>query len=64
LVEGEGRAGRFPRFESALPGQILERNLALVDAIKTTADAKGVTVAQIAIAWVLSRGDDIGDALD
>jgi hypothetical protein len=31
----------------------------LVDAIKAIADAKGVTVAQIAIAWILSRGEDI-----
>jgi Aldo/keto reductase family len=57
-----------PRFQSALPvrassprfqGENLDRNLALVDAIKTIADAKGVTVAQIAIAWALSRGHDI-----
>jgi aryl-alcohol dehydrogenase-like predicted oxidoreductase len=44
-----------PRFQ----GENLERNLELVDALRTIADAKGVTVAQIAIAWVLSRGDDI-----
>jgi aryl-alcohol dehydrogenase-like predicted oxidoreductase len=44
-----------PRFQ----GENLDRNLALVDAIKTIADAKGVTVAQIAIAWALSRGHDI-----
>ena len=44
-----------PRFQ----GENLERNLGLVDALRTIADAKGVTVAQIAIAWVLSGGDDI-----
>ncbi len=44
-----------PRFQ----GEYLELNRAPVDAIKTIADAKGVTVAQIATAWVLSRGDDM-----
>ncbi|WOJ91104.1 aldo/keto reductase [Methylocapsa polymorpha] len=52
--EGDFRASS-PRFQ----GQNLERNLGLVDAIRTIAEGKGVTVAQIAIAWVLSRGDDI-----
>jgi aryl-alcohol dehydrogenase-like predicted oxidoreductase len=46
---------RAPRFQ----GENLERNLALADALGTIADQKGVTVAQIAIGWVLSRGDDI-----
>jgi aryl-alcohol dehydrogenase-like predicted oxidoreductase len=36
-----------------------DRNLALVEALRDVADASGVTVAQIAIAWVLDRGDDI-----
>jgi aryl-alcohol dehydrogenase-like predicted oxidoreductase len=46
---------RMPRFRR----ENLERNLALVDALRAIAEAKGVTVAQIAIAWVLSRGEDI-----
>jgi aryl-alcohol dehydrogenase-like predicted oxidoreductase len=44
-----------PRFS----GENLERNLELVEALRTVADAKGATVSQVAIAWVLSRGDDI-----
>jgi aryl-alcohol dehydrogenase-like predicted oxidoreductase len=44
-----------PRFS----GENLERNLALVEALREVAGAQGVTVAQIAIAWVLSRGEDI-----
>jgi aryl-alcohol dehydrogenase-like predicted oxidoreductase len=44
-----------PRFQ----GENLERNVALVDALRRVADAKGVSVAQIAIAWVLHQGDDI-----
>jgi aryl-alcohol dehydrogenase-like predicted oxidoreductase len=36
-----------------------ERNLAIVEALRDVAEASGVTVAQVAIAWVLARGDDI-----
>ncbi len=44
-----------PRFSD----KNLDQNLTLVEALRSTADRKGVTVAQIAIAWVLSRGSDI-----
>jgi len=44
-----------PRFQ----GENVERNLALVEALRKIAEAKGVTVAQIAIAWVAAQGDDI-----
>jgi aryl-alcohol dehydrogenase-like predicted oxidoreductase len=44
-----------PRFS----GENLERNLALVEALRALAEAKGATVAQLAIAWALSRGDDV-----
>jgi aryl-alcohol dehydrogenase-like predicted oxidoreductase len=44
-----------PRFQ----GANLEHNLGLVEALRKIAEQKGVTVAQLAIAWVLSRGDDI-----
>ncbi len=44
-----------PRFT----GENLERNLALVDTLRALAETKTATVAQIAIAWALSRGDDI-----
>jgi aryl-alcohol dehydrogenase-like predicted oxidoreductase len=44
-----------PRFA----GENLERNLALVDELRAIASDKGVTVAQLAIAWVLSRGEDV-----
>jgi aryl-alcohol dehydrogenase-like predicted oxidoreductase len=36
-----------------------DRNLAIVEALREVADASGVTVAQVAIAWVLGRGDEI-----
>jgi aryl-alcohol dehydrogenase-like predicted oxidoreductase len=44
-----------PRFQE---GNV-ERNLALVEALRRIAEAKGVTVAQIAIAWVAAQGHDI-----
>ncbi|MGY1580396.1 aldo/keto reductase [Streptomyces sp. MN13] len=44
-----------PRFQ----GDNLQHNLSLVDALRKIAEQKGVSVVQIAIAWVLSRGDDI-----
>ncbi len=44
-----------PRFQE---GNV-EKNLALVEALRRVAEAKGASVAQLAIAWALSRGDDI-----
>lgn len=44
-----------PRFQ----GENLDRNLGLVEVLRTLADANGATVAQLAIAWVLSRGEDV-----
>jgi pyridoxine 4-dehydrogenase len=49
-------------FRSSAPrftGDNLERNLALVETLRGIADEKGATVAQLAIAWVLSRGEDV-----
>jgi len=47
--------GMSPRFQ----GENLDRNLALVERLRGVAEAQGVTVAQVAIAWVLARGEDI-----
>jgi aryl-alcohol dehydrogenase-like predicted oxidoreductase len=46
---------RFPRFQE----QNLAQNLDLVTALEQIAAQRGVTAAQLAIAWVLSRGSDI-----
>ncbi|MFE2480546.1 aldo/keto reductase [Streptomyces sp. NPDC059389] len=54
LAPGDFR-GMSPRFQ----GENLQRNLDLVDALRKVAEDKGVSVAQTAIAWVLSRGGDI-----
>ena len=44
-----------PRFSAAN----LDHNLALVEALRSIAEARGATVSQMAIAWVLARGEDI-----
>ncbi|MGC5568609.1 aldo/keto reductase [Streptomyces sp. FR-108] len=54
LAAGDFRA-HSPRFQ----GDNLRHNLDLVEALRKTAEQKGASVAQIAIAWVLSRGEDI-----
>ncbi len=54
IPDGDVR-GRMPRFQ----GENLSHNLALVEALREVADGKGVSVVQIAFAWVLSRGEDI-----
>jgi aryl-alcohol dehydrogenase-like predicted oxidoreductase len=54
LAPGDPRA-RFPRFS----GDNHARNLELLAALEAIADDHGVTAAQLAIAWVAARGDDI-----
>jgi len=54
LAPGDPRA-RFPRFSD----ENHERNLELLAGLEAIADDRGVTAAQLAIAWVASRGDDI-----
>lgn len=44
-----------PRFQ----GENLTRNVELVELLAEIADDRSITVAQLAIAWVMSRGDDI-----
>ncbi|POX47471.1 aldo/keto reductase [Streptomyces sp. Ru71] len=54
-LAGNDFRAHSPRFQ----GDNLRHNLNLVDALREIAERKGVTVAQIAIAWVLARGEDI-----
>jgi aryl-alcohol dehydrogenase-like predicted oxidoreductase len=54
LAANDPRA-RFPRFR----GENHARNLELLAALETIASQRNVTAAQLAIAWVASRGDDI-----
>ncbi|WP_141778477.1 aldo/keto reductase [Nocardioides albertanoniae] len=50
-----GSLGRMPRFQ----GDNLDHNRALVESLQQIADEKGVTLAQLAIAWVAARGEHI-----
>jgi aryl-alcohol dehydrogenase-like predicted oxidoreductase len=51
---GDFRANH-PRFQ----GENFERNLDLVERVRAIAEEKRCTPGQLALAWVLSRGDDI-----
>ncbi len=53
-AEGDARWSD-PRFQ----GENIDKNLALVNALRNIAEAKNVSVAQISIAWVAAQGDDI-----
>jgi aryl-alcohol dehydrogenase-like predicted oxidoreductase len=44
-----------PRFQ----GENFDRNLVLVDKVRELAAEKGVSPAQLALAWVLAQGDDV-----
>jgi aryl-alcohol dehydrogenase-like predicted oxidoreductase len=54
LEEGDFRR-RGPRFT----GENLQANLKLADKVAEMAGEKGITPAQLALAWVLSRGQDL-----
>jgi aryl-alcohol dehydrogenase-like predicted oxidoreductase len=54
-IQADDPRVRFPRFQ----GENLRRNLDLVAALEQIGVGRGVTTAQLAIAWVLARGSDI-----
>ena len=69
-VLSRGLIADRPRGEAVPPGEIRTRmprfqgdnyvqNLAVVDALRSIAKEKGCSVAQLAFAWVRSRGEDI-----
>lgn len=56
------RASADSDFRAHLPrftGDNAKTNLVLVEQLRAVAEAKGCTVAQLAVAWVVARGDDI-----
>jgi aryl-alcohol dehydrogenase-like predicted oxidoreductase len=63
LLSGHWTADRDVRdFRAHLPrftGDNLQANLRLVEALREVANTQGATVAQVAVAWVASRGEDI-----
>jgi aryl-alcohol dehydrogenase-like predicted oxidoreductase len=54
LEEGDFRRGS-PRFQ----GENFQKNLDLVERVEEIAREKGVTPSQLALAWLLSRGEDV-----
>lgn len=53
--KGDYRMMGNPRFSDGA----LEKNVTLVDQLAEIAKEKGVSLAQIALAWVIAKGDDI-----
>jgi aryl-alcohol dehydrogenase-like predicted oxidoreductase len=51
--------GDFRRYGPRFTGENLERNLQLAARVKEEAGEKGVTPGQLALAWVLSRGEQV-----
>jgi aryl-alcohol dehydrogenase-like predicted oxidoreductase len=49
----------FRAHSPRVQGDNREQNLGLVEALRELAEARGASVAQVAIAWVLHRGEDI-----
>ncbi|GIF22211.1 aryl-alcohol dehydrogenase-like predicted oxidoreductase [Actinoplanes tereljensis] len=54
-----GRAGDHRGNSPRFSGADGEHNLALVEALRRVSEAKGCTVAQLAIAWVAAQSDEI-----
>jgi len=51
--------GDFRRYQPRLAGDNLAANIAIVEKIDEVAAARGVSAAEIALAWVHAQGDDI-----
>jgi aryl-alcohol dehydrogenase-like predicted oxidoreductase len=55
LGEKDFRAARYPRFA----GENFDRNKVLAERIKSIAERRGIKPGQMALAWVLSKGEDL-----
>jgi aryl-alcohol dehydrogenase-like predicted oxidoreductase len=55
LPSTDARAQRYPRFA----GDAFYKNQALVNQVKVIAERKGVKPGQLALAWVLAKGQDV-----
>jgi len=51
--------GDFRRYGPRFTGENLRENLKLAERVKELAQEKGITPGQLALAWVLSRGEQI-----
>ncbi len=55
IGEGDYRATNDPRFQ----GDNFDANQRIAEAVQAIAAARGVSAAQVALAWVLRAGDDV-----
>jgi aryl-alcohol dehydrogenase-like predicted oxidoreductase len=55
LDSSDSRSQRFPRFS----GDAFNQNRVLVERVEAIARRRGVTSAQLALAWILAQGDDV-----
>ncbi|ADW67447.1 aldo/keto reductase [Granulicella tundricola] len=55
LGPADFRAERYPRFS----GEAFDKNQVLVERVKAIAEKKGVKAGQLALAWVLAKGEDL-----
>ena len=55
LDPSDWRRTNYPRFQQ----EALQTNLKLAAAVKELASERGITPAQLALAWVLAQGDDM-----
>ena len=55
LGSGDFRAERYPRFA----GENFDKNQVLVGRVRAIADRMGVKPGQLALAWVLAKGEDL-----
>lgn len=59
LSRDEIDASDFRRSDPRFHGPELNRNLAQIDTLRSIADVMGVTVGQLALAWLLAQGPDV-----
>jgi aryl-alcohol dehydrogenase-like predicted oxidoreductase len=55
LGANDGRPQRYPRFAE----NALQKNQVIVERVKALAQRKGVKTGQLALAWVLAKGQDV-----
>jgi aryl-alcohol dehydrogenase-like predicted oxidoreductase len=55
LPSSDSRSQRFPRFA----GENFDKNRALVERVRAIAERRGLTPGQLALAWVLAKGEDV-----
>jgi aryl-alcohol dehydrogenase-like predicted oxidoreductase len=53
--EGDARLMRFPRFQ----GENFDQNMTLIRGLMAVAEDVGCTTGQLALSWILSRGEDM-----